>query len=82
MAMALKSGLDMDESLSLSEKLTDYEPFHDFQCGTGFSNTFFRVVAWNGHDDDGSGWYGMYFSDGNYIVREGVTEAYRNSRNV
>ena len=26
MAMALKSGLDMDESLSLSEKLTDYEP--------------------------------------------------------
>ena len=24
--MALKSGLDMDESLSLSEKLTDYEP--------------------------------------------------------
>ena len=25
-AMALKSGLDMDESLSLSEKLTDYEP--------------------------------------------------------
>lgn len=26
MAMALKSGLDMDESLSLAEKLTDYEP--------------------------------------------------------
>lgn len=26
MAMALKSGLDMDESLSLSEKLTNYEP--------------------------------------------------------
>ena len=24
--MTLKSGLDMDESLSLSEKLTDYEP--------------------------------------------------------
>ena len=37
-------------------------------------------MAWNGHDDDGSGRYGMYFSDGNYTVRKGVTKAYRNSR--
>lgn len=46
---------------------------HDLQCGAGFGDAFFCAVAWHGNDDDGFGRNGMYFSDGNYIVRKGVT---------